>query len=108
MLLTFLTEHSRRLHKRAPCFFNMCIPGLTEQYKMSVFFHTSSRTPKSFGIKLVIVTEEASSKLIDKFEQAAQDMFNSLKLEMTIDKIQKLEAQMFLKQSKYFPSTTFY
>ena len=43
LLINFMTEHSRRLKKRAPCFFSICIPGLTEEFKMSVFFHTSSR-----------------------------------------------------------------
>lgn len=66
VLMTFLTEHESRLKKRAPCFFNMCVPSLTEKYKMSVFFHTSDR--KAFGLRVAIVTEEASASLVDKFE----------------------------------------
>ena len=68
VLLTFLTEHETRLKKRAPCFFNMCVPSLTESYKMSVFFHTSNRNGKGFGLRIAIVTEEASASLVDRFE----------------------------------------
>lgn len=43
LLTNFMVEHSRRLKKRAPCFFSLCVPGLTEEFKMTVFFHTSNR-----------------------------------------------------------------
>ena len=43
LLVNFMTEHSKRLKKRAPCFFSICIPGMTEDFKMSVFFNTSNR-----------------------------------------------------------------
>ena len=66
-----MNEHLRRLKKRAPCFFGICVPGLTEDYKMSVFFHTSNRASRQFGLQLVIVTEEASAALMDKFEVIA-------------------------------------
>ena len=95
-----MTEHSRRLKKRAPCFFSICVPGLTEEYKMSVFFHTSNRTSRQFGLQLVIVTEEASANLMDRFEVIAQNMFNQLQLENSIERIRKLEEIMFHKMSK--------
>ena len=75
LLINFMTEHSRRLKKRAPCFFSICIPGLTEEFKMSVFFHTSSRINNQFGLRVVIVAEEASAALMDKFEALADNMF---------------------------------
>lgn len=76
LLVNFMTEHSKRLKKRAPCFFSMCMPGLTEDFKMSVFFHTSNRVSGQFGLKLVIVTEEASASLMDRFETLANNVFS--------------------------------
>ena len=101
LLVNFMTEHSRRLKKRAPCFFSICMPGLTEEFKMSVFFHTSNRVSGQFGLKLVIVTEEASAALMDRFETLSNNIFSQLNLESMIERIEHLEKQMFTKQSKY-------
>ena len=84
--------------KRAPCFFSVCIPGLTEEFKMSVFFHTSSRVSGQFGLRLVIVTEEASATLMDRFEALADNVFMQLNLESTIERIDNLEKQMYTRQ----------
>ena len=99
VIMTFLTEHENRLKKRAPCFFNMCVPSLSENYKMSVFFHTSN--PRNgFGLRLVIVTEEATAALLDKFESVADKLFKQLNLEMTITRIKTMEEKMFEKQRR--------
>ena len=109
VLLTFLTEHEKRLQKRAPCFFNMCVPSLTELYKMSVFFHTSNRNGKGFGLRIAIVTEEASASLVDKFEKASEKLFTQLNLEMTINKIKAQEEQMlYEKQRKSHQNLTIF
>ena len=91
VLQTFLIEHDLRLKKRAPCFFNMCIPGLSETQKKAVFFHTSNRLTKGIGLKLAIVTDQATSFFVDKFETVADNIFRQLNLELTIDKIRSLE-----------------
>ena len=96
-----MTEHSRRLLKRAPCFFSLCIPGLTEEFKMSVFFHTSSTVKNQFGLKLLIVAEESTANLMETFETAANNIFTQLNLESTIDRIDHLEKQMYTKLSKF-------
>ena len=48
----------------------------------------------------MIVTEEASAALMDKFEVIAQNIFNQLALENTIEKIKKLEDIMYSKMRK--------
>ena len=100
LLINFMTEHQRRLKKRAPCFFSICIPGLTEEFKMSVFFHTSNRISGQFGLRLVIVCEEANAQLMDKFENVAENIFQQLNLESTIERIDHLEKQMYTRMSK--------
>lgn len=67
---------------------------------MSVFFHTSNRNIGQFGLKLVIVAEEASAVLMDRFEAIAENVFTQLNLESTIDRIEHLEKQMYTRQSK--------
>ena len=48
---------------------------MTEDFKMSVFFNTSNRVSGQFGLRLVIVTEEANSGLLDKFENLSNEVF---------------------------------
>jgi len=48
----------------------------------------------------VIVAEEASASLMDKFEAMADNIFTQLNLESTIERIDHLEKQMYTKQSK--------
>lgn len=87
VLMTFLTDREELLKRKAPCFFNMCIPGLSETQKQAVFFHTSNRLTKGIGLKLAIVTDQATSFFVDKFETVADNIFRQLNLELTIDKI---------------------
>lgn len=65
---------------------------------MSVFFHTSNRVSGQFGLRLVIVAEEASAALMDRFEALAETVFTQLNLESTIERIDHLEKQMYTKQ----------
>jgi len=58
---------------------------------MSVFFHTSNRITGQFGLRLVVVCEEASAALMDRFETVADNVFTQLNLESTIERIDHLE-----------------
>lgn len=51
-------------------------------------------------MRIVIVTEEASAALMDRFESVAENIFTQLNLESTIERIEHLEKQMYTKQSK--------
>ena len=46
---------------------------------------------KGIGLKLAIVTDQATSFFVDKFETVADNIFRQLNLELTIDKIRSLE-----------------
>ena len=72
LVLNFVTAHSANLQKRAPCFVNMCLPGLTEDYKMSCFFNLSK---PDHALRLVIVSEEANVKMLDKFDVISNSIF---------------------------------
>lgn len=76
MLMNFIKEHDNRLLKRAPCFFSLCIPSITEEYKLSIFFHTSKKRKNEFGVRLLIIAEETASQLMDSFENCFINMLN--------------------------------
>ena len=76
--MNFVRLHDGRLTKRAPCFFQLCVPSVSEEYKMSIFFHTTAKKNKksqdSFSVKLLVVADEANSELMDSFEVAFKHM----------------------------------
>lgn len=74
MLVNFMKEHDHRLLKRAPCFFNLCVPCITEEYKLSIFFNTSKKKRSQYGVRLLIVAEEATAELSDQFEDSFRRM----------------------------------
>ena len=72
LVLNFVKAHEVNLKKRVPCFVNMCLPGLTEDYKMSLFFNISK---PDTGLSLIIVAEEANVKMLDKYEAISNSIF---------------------------------
>lgn len=101
-LLNFITEHDSRLRKRAPCFFSLCLPSITEEYKISVFYHTSSRKQGEFALKLLIICEEANSKMMDQYEACFKRLLEFALLQNLIERFQSYEESMFLQSSKTF------
>lgn len=47
------------------------MPGMTEEYKLSVFFHLEQYT----GLKLIFVCEEGREELIAEFEECSDLIF---------------------------------
>lgn len=98
--MNFMTEHDARLKKRAPCFFSLCLPSITQEYKLSVFYHTSNRKKETFGLRMLIVCEEANSKLMDSFENSFKKLLEFVLLQNLIERMQMFEETMFSKSSK--------
>jgi len=97
LLLNYVTEHDSRLKESTPCFFEKCLPGLTEEFKLKVFYHCSTLTPGKFGLKICVVLEEASNELLQKFELFSNQVFENLGTGVGIERIQQLEQRMFIK-----------
>jgi len=95
MLVNFMKEHDHRLLKRAPCFFNLCVPCITEEYKLSIFFHTSKKKKNIFGLRLLIIAEEATSELMDSFEVSFNKMLEQFSAMNSIELFHQLEERMF-------------
>lgn len=89
VLLNFVSEHDSRLVKRAPCFFSLCLPSITEEYKIQVFYHTSKKA-KQFGVRFLIVAEEATAELMDGFE----DSFKRLMVQFTFNSSMPVLSQL--------------
>ena len=65
--MQYSIEHDERLRKRAPLFFSICLPGLTDEYKMSVFYQCSNQ--QGFALRIMIVTQDANANLHQKFDK---------------------------------------
>lgn len=98
--MNFVREHEGRLIKRAPCFFNLCVPCITEEYKISVFFHTSKSKKQDFGVSLLIIAEEADSPLMDSFEKCFDQMMENFTMLNSIELFKVFEEEMFTQDCK--------
>jgi len=54
-LLCYITEHDAKLKQSCPCFFDRCIPGISEDFKFKVFYNCSGKS--TFNLKLCIVVD---------------------------------------------------
>ena len=77
-------------------FDQLCLPGMTEECRLSVFVHRDDTTP----IKVVFVSDDSSQEQLEEFEKASTNILNDL-ARMNINQvIMQCENQMFSKMSK--------
>jgi hypothetical protein len=74
-MLQYSVEHDERLKEHAPLFFKMCVPGLSEEYKMEVFYQVSN--VQGFAIRMMIVMNinQPTEQHLSSFNQFAQTLF---------------------------------
>ena len=65
---------------------------------MSVFYACSDQS--GFALRVMIVSQDANANLLARFDKFSNQFFDSLRLEMTIDKINIAEDLMFKPISK--------
>jgi hypothetical protein len=70
-LLNYVTNNQQRLKDKSPLFENVCLPGMTEDYKLSIYF----RIEQESSLKLVFVCEETSPLLMREIEECAELMY---------------------------------
>ena len=78
LLIGFVREHESRLKKRAPCFFSLCIPSISPNYKLQIFYHTSARKTKEYGLRYLVVCEDANEETMEIFEKTFKTLLQSL------------------------------
>lgn len=59
--------NDERLKKSSPVFESLCMPGLTEEYKLSVFFYYEKKS----NLRVIYVCEEAKPELKKEFTDCA-------------------------------------
>jgi hypothetical protein len=70
------------------------VPSLSEDCKLQVFYHTTKKKATHFGLKLIVVADEADSALMDSFEVSFNRMAEEwLKLQ-TVQTLSQLEDHM--------------
>ena len=61
LMLAYSVEHDSKLRQCAPLFFQMCVPGLSEEHMLQVFYQTSRRD--GFALRCMIVTKSQEPTL---------------------------------------------
>lgn len=59
MIMNFIEVNLERLKEESPVFETLCLPGMTEEYRLNMFLHIE---PDS-DLKLLYITEENSVEL---------------------------------------------
>lgn len=80
--------------------FQLCMPCISEEYKTSVFFHTSKKRKSEFGVRFLVVADEAAAKLTDSFERSFSEMMEQWTLLNSIELFRFLEEKMFKQDCK--------
>ena len=78
-------------------FDQMCLPGMTEECRLSVFVHRDDETP----IKIVFVSDDSSQEQLEEFEKSSTNILRDLSNFKTNQIIADSEKQMFTKISKF-------
>ena len=78
-------------------FDQLCLPGMTEECRLSVFVHRDDTTP----IKVVFVSDDNSQEQLEEFEKASTNILLDLASLKINHIICDSEKQMFSKMSKY-------
>ena len=116
-ILNFIKTNSQQLRKLQPCFEELCLPGMTEEYKLPVFFKYNEAKVKgakkdgnSGGatvpinvldkephstLKLVFVCEDSNPRCLDHLNRISDAIFRDLASENLVDFMEKSENKMF-------------
>lgn len=89
LLSGFVRKHESSLLKKAPCFFSLCIPSISPNYKMQVFYHTSARKTKEYGLRYLVVCEEATEETMNIFERSFKSLVQNMLYEANLEKLQQ-------------------
>ena len=79
-------------------FDQICLPGMTEECRLSVFVHRDDETP----IKVVYVSDDSSQEQLEEFEKSSTNILRDLANFKINQVIADSEKQMFTKISKFY------
>lgn len=96
ILLNYLNVYDEELREKSPCFRAICLPGMTEAYKLHVFIHLD---PES-ELRTVFVCEGNTGALRAELEKAIEAILYEFRRRKLFEVIDQCEADMFSRISK--------
>lgn len=63
MILNYINANQAKIKLRSPCFEQLCLPGLTEEFRLNMFVHLEENT----NLKIVFISEENTDELKEEF-----------------------------------------
>jgi hypothetical protein len=81
----------------SPCFESICLPGMTEEYRLNVFFHFE----QSSNLKMIFVSEDQSPTLLNELEHISSLIFTQFDKSKITEGLETCERMMNDKISKY-------
>ena len=112
VLLNFIKSHQEVMKRLQPCFEEICLPGMTEEYKLPVFFKYNevklktdptnadgsgnpADLPPHRCLKLVYACQDSNPKCLELLSVMSDSIFNDLKTHKIVEFLEKTEANMF-------------
>jgi len=100
LLLQYLKANEKDLSGVTTFETEICLPGLTEEFKMNVFFYFD----KFSSLKLAVAHDQQSGK--EYFEQVAMEVFKEFELRKISETLDLCEKVMYEKECKVWPLNT--
>ncbi|CDW87641.1 UNKNOWN [Stylonychia lemnae] len=67
MIMNYINTNLHNLRTKTPSFETICLPGLTEEYKLNLFVHLEKDSP----FKVIFASDENGEDLMQEFERAS-------------------------------------
>ena len=90
--------NDERLQDSSPVFETLCLPGMTESFKLHVFIYIEEES----NLRFIYVCEEGPKELMEELRVSVEATIRELKAQKLIDAIELCESDMFSKISKFF------
>lgn len=95
--MNYINVNEDELLERTPCFEQICLPGMTESYKLHVFIHIDKET----YLRTVMVCDQNSDTLKKELMQATSNIHREFTRHQIHDAIDTCESDMFSRISKF-------
>ena len=96
ILHNYIITNDERLQDTSPVFETICLPGMTEAFKLHVFIYIEEES----NLRFVYVCEDNSKGLMEELRLSVEGIIRELKAQKLIDAIEMCESDMFSKISK--------
>jgi hypothetical protein len=96
MILNYINANLPKLKLKCPDFEVLCLPGLTEEFRLNLFIHLEPNT----NIRVVFASEESTSELKEEFTNMSSALCMELKTAEITDILGICEKKMSERQSK--------